>query len=59
MSGTKTVTVKLTKEASAKLSDHTPIVYLLSTTLASGNLKNGFKRFVPHVTRNNNQLTTT
>jgi len=45
--------MKLTKKASIRLSDHNPIIYLLSTTLASCNLKNGFKRFVPNVTRNN------
>jgi len=27
----KTVTMKLTKKAAVKLSDHTPIIYLLST----------------------------
>jgi len=32
-----------------KLYDHTPITYLLSTTLASCFLKNGFRRFVPHI----------
>jgi len=32
-----------------KLSDYTPITYLLSTSLASWNLKNGFRRLVPHI----------
>ena len=39
-----------------KLSDHTHIAYLLNTSLASCNLKNGFRRFVPHIIRNNNQI---
>jgi len=39
--------MKLTKKAAVKLSDHTPIAYLLSTSLASCHLKNGFRRFVP------------
>jgi len=30
MSGTKTVTIKLTKQAAVKLSNHTPITYILS-----------------------------
>ena len=55
ISGTKTVTMKLTKKAAVKLSDRSPITYLLSTSLASCNLKIGFRRFVPHVIRNNNQ----
>jgi len=46
--------MKLTKKAAVKLSDHTPITYLLSTSMASCNLHNGFRRFVPHVIRNNN-----
>jgi len=29
--------------------DHIPITYLLSTSMASCNLKNGFRRFVPHI----------
>jgi len=41
--------MKLTKKAAVKLSDHTPIAYLLSTSLASCNLKNGFRRFVPQL----------
>jgi len=56
ISGTKTVTIKLTKKAAMKLSDYTPITYSLSTSLASCNLNNGFRRFVPHIIRNNNQL---
>jgi len=35
ISGTKTVTMKLTKKAAVKLSDHTPITYLLGTSLTS------------------------
>jgi len=31
---------------------HTAITHLLSTTLASCNLKNGFRRFVPHICNN-------
>jgi len=58
MSGTKTVTMKLMKKAAVKLFDLTPITYLLSTSLASCNLKNGFKRFVPHIIRNNHQSST-
>jgi len=52
--------MKLTKKAAVKLSDHTPNTYLflLSASLASGNLKNGFRRFVPHILRNNNQFPT-
>jgi len=49
ISGTKTATMEPTKKASVKLSDHTPIIYLLSTSLASWNLKNWFRRFVPHI----------
>ena len=41
-----------------KLSDHTPIAYLWSISLASCNLKNWFRRFVPHITCNNNQFST-
>jgi len=41
--------MKLTKKAAVKLSDHTPIACLLSTSLASCNLKNGFRHFVPHI----------
>ena len=52
----KTVTMKLTKKAAVKLSDHTPIIYLLSTWLASCNLKNGLKRFIPQIIRNNDQF---
>jgi len=48
--------MKLTKEAAVKLSDHSPITYLLSTSPASCNRKIGFRRFVPHVIRNNNQF---
>jgi len=59
ISGTKTATVKLTKK-SVKLSDHTVIhiTYLLSTSLVSSNLKNGLRRFVPQIIRNNNQFST-
>jgi len=48
--------MKLTKKAAVKLSDHTPITYLLSSSMAScrPNLNNGFRRFVPHIIRNNN-----
>jgi len=46
------------EEAAVKLSDHTPISYLLSTSLASCNLKNRFRRFVPHIICNNNQFST-
>jgi len=50
LSGTKTVTMKPTKKETVKLSDHTPVTYLLmSTSLASCNLKNGFRRFAPHI----------
>jgi len=38
--------------------DHTPIAYLLSTSLTSCNLKHGFRRFVPQIMRNNNQFST-
>jgi len=41
-----------------KLSDHTHITYLVSASLASCNLKNGFRRFAPHIIRNNNQFST-
>ena len=41
-----------------KSSDHTPITYLWSISLASCNLKNGFRRFVPHIICNNNQFST-
>jgi len=58
ISGTKIVTMQLTKKAAVKLSDHTPITYLLSTSLASCNLKNGLRRFAPHIIRNNNQFST-
>ena len=54
----KTVTMKLTKKAAVKLSDHTPIIYLLSTWQASCNLKNGLKRFIPQIIRNNDQFST-
>jgi len=43
------------EKAGLKSSSHTPITYLLSTSLTSCNLKNGFRRFVPHIVRNNNQ----
>jgi len=39
-------------------SDRTPITYLLSTSLAACNLKNGFRRFVSHIICNNNQFST-
>ena len=42
-----------TNEKGSGESDHTPITYLLSTSLASCNLKNGFWRFVPHIICNN------
>ena len=58
ISGTKTVTMKPTKNVAVKLPVHTPITYLLSTSLASCNLKNGFKGFVPHIIRSNNQFST-
>ena len=46
-----------TKEkAAVELYNHTPITYSLSTSLASCNLKNGFRHFVPHITSNNNQF---
>jgi len=50
--------MKLTKHEEVKLFDHTLITNLLSTSLASYNLKNGFKRLVPHIVRNNNQFST-
>ena len=50
ISETKLVIIKLTKKAAVKLFDHTPITYL-STSLASCNLKNGFRCFVPHIIR--------
>jgi len=40
------------------LSDQTHNAYLLSSSLASCNLKNGFRRFVPHIIGNNNQFST-
>ena len=52
------VIVKLTKKAAVKLSDHTPIAYLWSTSLASFNLKNGFRCFVPQIICHNNQFST-
>ena len=58
MSERKTVTMKPMKKAVVKVFDHTPIRYLLSTELASCNLENGFRRFVPHIIRNYNQLST-
>jgi len=45
ISRTKPVTMTLTKKAAVKLSDHTPITYLSSTSLASCNLKNGIQAF--------------
>jgi len=44
--------MKLTLKEALKVYHHTPIIYLLSTSLASCNLKNGFRRFVPHIIRN-------
>jgi len=41
--------MKVTEKAAVKLSEHTHITYLLSTSLASCKLKNGFRRFVPHI----------
>jgi len=58
ISATKAVTLKLTKKAAVRLSDHIPITYLLSASLASCNLRNGFRRFVPRIIRNNNQFST-
>jgi len=51
IAGTNTVTMKLTKKAVVKLSDHTPITYLLSSSVpvASCHLQNGFRRFVPQM----------
>ena len=46
------------KKTAVKLSDHTPITYLLSTSLASRNLKNGFRCFVPYIICNNNRFST-
>jgi len=46
------------KTAAVKLSDNTHITQLVSTSLASCNLKNGFRRFAPHTIRNNNQFST-
>ena len=54
----ETVTLKLTKKAAVKLSDHTPITYLWSTSQASFNRKNGFRRFVPHIICSKNQFST-
>jgi len=42
------------KKAAVKLFDYTPITYLWSTSVTLYNLKNGFRRFVPHLIRNNN-----
>jgi len=49
--------MKLTKKAAVKLSDHTPLTYLLSTSLALCNLKNGFRVFFHtlYVKRTNSQ----
>jgi len=44
--------MELMKKAAVKLSDHTPNIHLLSTSLPSCNLKNGFRRFVPQIIRN-------
>jgi len=52
MPGTQTITMKLTEKAAVKLSDHTHITYLLITSLASCNLKNGFRHFAPHIIHN-------
>jgi len=57
-SGTKTVTMRLTKKVAVKSSDYTAITYLLSTSLASSNLKNGFRRFAPRIIHNKNQFST-
>ena len=46
------------KKAAVKSSDHIPITYLWSTSLASCILKNGFRCFVPHIICNNNQFST-
>ena len=58
ISGTKTVKMKLTKKPAVKLSDLTHITYLLSISLASCNLTNGFRRFIPHIIRAINQSST-
>jgi len=50
--------MKQTKKAAVKLFDHIRIAYLLSTSLASCNLKNGLRRFVPHIIHKNNQFST-
>jgi len=47
-----------TEKAAVKLSDHTPITYSLNSSLASCHLKNGFRRFVPHIICNNTQFST-
>jgi len=44
------------EKAAVKLYDHTPITYLLSTSLASCNLKIRLRRFVSHIIRHNNQF---
>ena len=44
--------------AAVNLSDNTPITYLLNNSLASCNLQNIFRRFVPHIICNNNQFST-
>jgi len=49
---------KTNEMAAVKLPDHTPIAYLLSTSLVSCMLKNGFRRFVPLIIRSNNQFST-
>jgi len=50
--------MKLMEKAAVKFSEHTNITYSLSTSLASCNLKNGFRCFVPHNICNNNQFST-
>jgi len=50
--------MKPKKKAALKLSDHTHITHSLSTSLASCDLKNLFRRFVPHIIRNNNHFST-
>jgi len=46
------------KKTGVKLSDHTHITYLWSTSLALHNLKNEYRRVVPHMICNNNQFST-
>jgi len=50
--------MKLTEKAEVKLSDNAQLAYLLSTSLDSCNLKNGFRRFAPYIIHNNNLFST-